>query len=316
MRRILLLLLLLPPVLTSPERVLGASDEALWGGRDFEKIPLPDAGCGSGLPYHYFFSEAPDPAEKRLTVYFEGGGQTSCGDAGNPCSPDEVRSSLRNLALLRSALTAGESVGDTGGVFRDRPENDAFVGPGHWLVLPYCTEDRHLGRRSDVQTYDMTRVADRDYRNTLVGDVESLLNDGFSVGEIARDYPGLEIAASLDEKGIWRVDELWLNVVHRGDGNVSAALEHAEKRLREIKAEFSADPGDGPFGRGSWRLVSVLANRRSRVVCARRPVDIGSSDRQSTREFIFGKIRRDGVGCDTRRCSRPAMGGMEWQAPV
>lgn len=246
------LLVLLTPALASATWPLGA-----WGGRTLQRLEIPGATCGNGTPYAVFFSQAPVATDKRVTVYFSGGGSTKCLEDANPCPSESVESSMRNLDGLDGRLGVGATTNVTERMFIDHSDNDEFIGPGHWLVLPYCTQDMHSGRRTDVQTYDMTDVSAHDPNNVLVAQVEGLLNGGSTVAEIEADHPGIEIAAVSGGPGSFQVDQLLVHVTHRGDDNVATALSWFATQANGIAPDFFDGAqvlvtGGSAGGFGAW----------------------------------------------------------------
>jgi hypothetical protein len=209
-----------------------------WGGRSLQRVELPGVTCGNGTPYAIFYSVATDPTDRRATIYLMGGGSTKCAVDDAICPSASVDTSMRNLSGLDKRLTVPATNNLHERVFMDHPDNDDFMGPGHWFVIPYCTQDMHLGGRSDVQTYDMTDVADFDPNNVLVAQVESQLNATETVASLEANYPGLEIAAVSGAPGAYQVDSLLVHVVHRGDANVQAALQWVFDRATNIAPDF------------------------------------------------------------------------------
>ncbi|MDG2304157.1 MAG: hypothetical protein P8R42_05785 [Candidatus Binatia bacterium] len=259
------LLILLIPVVADASWPLGG-----WGGRTFSRVEIPGASCGNGSPYAVFFSQAPNPAERRATVYFEGGGSTKCLEDANPCPSESVDTSMRNLAGMDTRLVVAAETTATERLFMDHADNNAFIGPGHWLVLPYCTQDMHVGRRTDVQTYDMTTVSEHDSSHILVSQVEDLLNGGSTVAEVETDYPSLEVAAVSGSQGSFKVDQLLAHVTHTGDDNVAAAMQWFAQAATTIDpaffdtAEVVVSGGSaGSFGAWYqfWRIADFLDDK-------------------------------------------------------
>ena len=208
------------------------------GGRSLARIEIPGATCGDGTPYAIYVSRAPNPVDKRFTVYFGGGGSTICATNENPCPTEDVVSSMRHLQGMVDRLSTASESRVVERVFMDHPDNDEFMGPGHWLLLPYCTQDMHTGRRSDLQTYDMTNPPDNGPPNQLREQVEALLDSGRTIASIEAEYPALEIAAVSGGPGAWQVDSLLLHVRHRGDLNVQAALQYVFAAQQSIDPTF------------------------------------------------------------------------------
>lgn len=209
-----------------------------WGGRSLARIEIPGATCGDGTPYAIYASRAPNPVDKRFTVYFGGGGSTICATNENPCPTEDVVSSMRHLEGMVDRLSTASESRVVERVFMDHPDNDEFMGPGHWLLLPYCTQDMHTGRRSDLQTYDMTNPPDNGPPNQLREQVEALLDSGRTIASIEAEYPALEIAAVSGGPGAWQIDSLLLHVRHRGDLNVQAALQYVFAAQQSIDPTF------------------------------------------------------------------------------
>ncbi|MFP6664105.1 MAG: hypothetical protein VCC00_07905 [Deltaproteobacteria bacterium] len=238
-----------------------------WGGRTLTRIEIPGATCGNGTPYAVFFSPALDLSERRVTVYFGGGGATKCTEDANPCPSESIQTSIRSLSHHTSRLTVDAQTDLVERMFIDHPDNDGYIGPGHWLVLPYCTQDMHTGRRLDAQTYDMTNVSAYDPQNVLVAEVEGRLNSGSTVAELEAEYPGLEISAVSGSPGSFQVDQLLVHVTHRGDHNIALAVQWAAENASNLDpnffetAEFLVTGGSaGGFGAWYqfWRFADFL----------------------------------------------------------
>lgn len=251
-RGLFLLLFLLMPVVSEAAWPLGG-----WGGRTLNRIEIPGATCGNGTPYAVFFSPAPDLSEHRVTVYFGGGGSTKCREDANPCPSESIQTSMRSLSQVISRLAVPAETDALERMFIDHPDNDGYIGPGHWLVLPYCTQDMHTGRRSNPQTYDMTDVAAYDSSHVLVAEVEDRLNSGSSVAELEAAYPGIEIAATSGSPGSVQVDQLLVHVTHRGDHNIALALQWMKVNAANMDPDFFATAeflitGGSAGGFGAW----------------------------------------------------------------
>ncbi len=247
-----LLLILFAPSVAHTAWPLGG-----WGGRTLQRIDIPGATCGNGTPYAIWFSQAPNPSERRVTVYFSGGGSTKCLEDANPCPSGSVQTSMRNLSGLDKRLSIVDETNVIERMFMDHPDNDGFVGPSHWVVVPYCTQDMHTGRRDDVQTYDMTNVAAQDPNHILVQQVQDLLNGGSTIAEIEADHPGLDVAAVSGGPGAFQVDQLLVHVTHRGDENVAAAVQWIAQSAPALDPAFFDDAellvtGGSAGGFGAW----------------------------------------------------------------
>ena len=219
-------------------------------GREWERIVVPGATCGNGTEYAFFFSPSSRPAEgnDRLTIYFQGGGSTTLDEHG------ELNASITSLATLDAKLNAPDTYRGAKRLFMDRhPENDTFIGPGHWAFFPYCTQDVHAGRRTDAYAYDFTNADGR-----LRQEVEAELNGGKTVGEVEGEHPGLEIAqVHEDPPGNYIVDELLVHIIHRGGLNVELANVLLLDRVRDENPQFHLHgtvlvTGGSAGGFGAW----------------------------------------------------------------
>lgn len=256
----LCLCLLFPPTDAAADWPLGG-----WGGRELARIEIPGATCGDGTPYAVFASRAPDPLDSRFTVYFGGGGSTICTEDENPCPTESVFTSMRHLQGMVDRLSIVSEDSKLERVFMDHPDNDAFMGPGHWLILPYCTQDMHTGRRTDLQTYDMTNPPQNGPPSQLVSQVEGLLNAGRTIASIEAEYPAMEIAAVSGSPGAWQVDSLLLHVRHRGDLNVQLALQFMMQNQQALDPDFPDGAqivvtGGSAGGFGAWMQFRRFAD--------------------------------------------------------
>ncbi len=235
---------------------LGFYDEE--EGRRWERIVVPDATCGNGTEYAFFFSPSSRPmiGNDRLTVYFQGGGSTLISETG------ALNSAIKSLATLDEKLNVPAEYTGANRLFMDRhPENDAFIGPGHWAFFPYCTQDAHSGRRVEAYAYDFTNAEGR-----LRQEVERQLNGGKSVHQIETEHPGLEIAAwHEDPPGTFHVDRLLVHILHRGGLNVERANEILFQRIRNENPQFRLNAkvlvsGGSAGGFGAWYNFYLYAD--------------------------------------------------------
>lgn len=228
-------------------------------------VPVEVAGaeCGDGSGFRVFFSASVDPGTERVVLWFPGGGSTSVGLDGELSSP------IRNLATLRDRLTAPPSgpseVPTTGTLpFLDHPANDAFIGPAHWVLLPYCTQDFHSGNRTSPQRYDFTAVG------SLVNDVSRTINRSPGCSTTAEsledEYPALTIQGTGACPG-YRVTGLHVEIRHAGARNFELAYPLIAQQLADRGVDLAgADvmiAGSSAGGFSTWYNARLVGDRLS-----------------------------------------------------
>ena len=136
--------------------------------RDFQKILIPNAQCGNGLPYHVFYSQGKDD---KLLIELMGGG--ACWSLSS-CYGPNIRTWLHQIPTLPSysVLTSGQK--------ERSPFYDRTV-----VYFPYCTGDvyagRHIGEYAlGVKAYHVG------YRNISLS-LDHLFREGFLNSKTYKD---------------------------------------------------------------------------------------------------------------------------------
>src|SRR5688572_7114637 len=104
-----------------------------YAKRQWEKIQVPGAVCGSGDPYSIFFSRGDD---RRVALALEGGG--ACWDY------DSCYGMIHFTDLYPKA-----TVSDKAGFFSDN-HNESTVATWSMFYFPYCTGDVFTGTHETV----------------------------------------------------------------------------------------------------------------------------------------------------------------------
>jgi hypothetical protein len=132
------------------------------------------------------------------------------------------------------------------------------VGKAHWVVLPYCTQDFHSGRRTQPRTYDFTGV------RSLVRDVEARVRGGTTPAALERAYPGMDVEGGPGAGG-FTVTRLTITIEQRGALNVEAALPAITFALAFEGVDLArADvtiAGSSAGGFGSWYNARLFGDR-------------------------------------------------------
>lgn len=220
-----------------------------YHGRSWQRTTVPGASCGNGTEYAYFYSPPLSGGEYRLVVYHDGGGATTRTTSG------EIETGLHKLSAVSRKLNVEQTTFAHECLFMDHPANDAFIGPAHWAVIPYCTQDQHSARREDPEVYDFTNLAD----TTVRADVEALLDQGYTEGQIEAYYPGIDIQGIYeDPPGTHHVGLLTITIIHRGALNVEAAVADLLGRILADNSDFLDRAeilvtGGSAGGLGAWQ---------------------------------------------------------------
>lgn len=226
----------------------------LYGSRNWSKIELPGTLCGNGKDsYSFFYSPAiSEKGSYRLTVYFPGGGSTMVKPDGSIST--NMSSLLEAKNLLSIGAPAGQKI-----LFMDRPENDLFIGEGHWAIFPYCTQDMHIGHRTEAISYDFTNTD----ASAIKSELETILNwkpkyIDLIIDSLKKEFPFITIEQyKKNSEGKYIITSLKVGVIHRGGLNTEVAI----RRLMELvlqetpnflnKAQIAISGGSAG-GFGSW----------------------------------------------------------------
>jgi hypothetical protein len=230
-------------------------------GRVWQQVPVAGASCGNGTPFHFFFSAGPAEVDgepnSRVVVWFPGGGSTQMTRAG------ELSSAINNLSQLRGRLTAEAGFTGRDFIFTDHAANDRFIGLAHWVVLPYCTQDFHSGRRTEPHEYDFSGV------NQLVNQISDRINNqGQTPEQVEQEFPGLRIEGT-QIGNTFNVTGAFVSITHRGALNVEEALPLINQRLFQAGVDpdsaevLIAGSSAGGFGTWyhAWRVGDFLYGR-------------------------------------------------------
>ena len=234
---------------------LGYYGEA--SGRVWQRLEVPGAVCGNGTPYAVFVSAGPAQIvggpNRRVVIWMEGGGSTQKNPLG------QVQTPITTLGTLQVLLNAGADYDGATAVFMDHAANDLYIGAASWVFFPYCTQDVHLGERTDVVRYDMTS------QQPLFAQVQTLLTLGQTPVQIEATYVGLDVVATFSN-GSYTLQNLYLDIRHRGALNVAAGWQRA---LEFFEALGYLQPNDfliggtsaGSYGAwyNAWRFVDASA---------------------------------------------------------
>lgn len=203
----------------------------LYGGRSWTKIDVPGCLCGdSSTPYSFFYSPAiTESAKYRLSVYLPGGGSTLL------MSDSTIATNLKSLNALKGLLSIS-TVNGSENFFMDRPENTIFIGDGHWVIFPYCTQDFYSGRLEEKRVYDFTYLEESNIKK----EVEYLLNSGFSVDLIESVFPSIKIKDyTINPIDDYRsITSLEVSVLHRGALNMEVAVPQLLNMLVDSIPDF------------------------------------------------------------------------------
>jgi len=232
-------------------------------GRAWERLETSEGICGNGEPYVFYYSPASRPEGRyRLTVFMAGGGSTEVTLDG------EVRTATNSVDLIEGRLRPSSATPRSTLLFMDHPANDRFIGPGHFLALSYCTQDRHMGQRRDAQPYELVGTGlpmERQVREALAD---------FTPEQIASRYP--ELTVTVDATGA--LESLVMRIVHAGALNVEAARDIVLARILAETPDFLDRAeiivsGGSAGGYGAWynffRFADPLSGRpEARVTMA------------------------------------------------
>lgn len=226
-------------------------------GRVWQRLAVPDAVCGNGTPYTVFVSPGPTQIaaqpNRRIVIWMEGGGSTQKNPLG------QVQTSIHTLGEFQSLLNANVDYDGATSLFMDHAANDLYIGAASWVFFPYCTQDVHLGERSDAVRYDMTS------QQPLFAQVQALLNLGQTPAQIEATYIGLDVVAAFSN-GSYTLENLYVDIRHRGALDVAAGWQRA---LQFFEALGFQQPNDfliggtsaGSYGAwyNAWRFVDASA---------------------------------------------------------
>ncbi len=226
-------------------------------GRVWHRLDVPGAVCGNGTPYAVFVSAGPaqitGQPNRRVVVWMEGGGSTQKNPLG------QVQTPITTLGTLQALLNAGADYDGATGVFMDHAANDLYIGAASWVFFPYCTQDIHLGERTDAVHYDMTS------QQPLFAQVQALLTLGQTPTQIEATYVGLDVVAAFTN-GSYALQNLYLDIRHQGALDVAAGWQRA---LQFFGASGIQPPNDfliggtsaGSYGAwyNAWRFVDASA---------------------------------------------------------
>ncbi len=225
-------------------------------GRTWQRLAVPAAVCGNGTPYAVFVSTGPalidGQPNRRLAVWLEGGGATQMSPTG------QVQTPINSLGDLQNRLNANLTYDGATGIFMDHPANDRYIGEASWAFFPYCTQDVHLGERTDAVHYDMTS------QQPLNAQIQALLSGGQTPTQIEAAYPGLDVVATPTGEG-YTLQSVYVDIQHRGGLDIAAGW----GRVLEFLAQGGyAVPNDVLLGGSSaggygvwynaWRLGDSL----------------------------------------------------------
>lgn len=227
-------------------------------GRVWQRLDVPGAVCGNGTPYAVFVSTGPaqiaGQPNRRIVIWMEGGGSTQKTPLG------QVQTSIHTLGEFQSLLNANADYDGATGVFMDHAANDLYVGAASWVFFPYCTQDIHLGERTDAIHYDMTS------EQPLFAQVQALLTLGQTPTQIEATYVGLDVVATFSN-GTYTLQNLSVDIRHRGALDVAAGWQRALQVLASAGFEPPNDLLIGGTSAGSygawynaWRFVDSLAD--------------------------------------------------------
>lgn len=265
---LLALLVALAAVLLTAERAR-ADEITSWPlgyygqgeGRTWQTITVPGTVCGNGSEFRFRFSEGASEIggepNNRVVFWMPGGGSTSIRLNG------ELSTNITNLNRLSGLLNAGSGFTGRDRLMMDHMLNDEFIGPAHWVGLPYCTQDFHSGRRTEPVEYDFMS------QTTLVSQINQAINNqGISPEELEEQFPGLRIEGQWDG-GTFVIEGVFVTIHHRGALNIEAALPMVHTQLVNAGVDpdyaevIIAGSSAGGFGvwYNAWRIGDFMYGR-------------------------------------------------------